>query len=76
MTNPQNYVAVPVPRVRAPAVDTTPTTGVNYCIESMSQSDHDMWCAMRQSLLLQVDAIERRLGISPRTAEIRRQICK
>lgn len=35
--------------------------------------DRDTWVAMRQALLAQVDAIERRLGISPRTAELRQR---
>ena len=33
----------------------------------------DLWLAIRTSLLCQVDAIERHLGISPRTAELRKQ---
>jgi hypothetical protein len=32
-----------------------------------------MWLAVRQALLMIVDAIERELGIAPRTAELRRQ---
>jgi hypothetical protein len=36
-------------------------------------TDAEMWTAIRQALLMVVDAIERRLGISPRTAELRRQ---
>ena len=35
--------------------------------------DRETWHAIRQGLLGQVDAIERRLGISPRTAELRRR---
>jgi hypothetical protein len=37
-----------------------------------SDSDKTFWIAMRQALLMQLDAIERRLGISPTTAELRR----
>jgi hypothetical protein len=32
-----------------------------------------LWISMRQALLMQVDAIERFLHISPRTAELKRQ---
>lgn len=35
-------------------------------------TDHDFWLATRKALLDQVDAIERKLGISPTTAELRR----
>lgn len=33
----------------------------------------EMWVAIRQALLMIVDAIERAFGISPRTAELRKQ---
>lgn len=33
----------------------------------------DFWIAVRQALLMVVDAIERELSITPRTAELRRQ---
>ena len=33
----------------------------------------DLWLAVRQALLMIVDAIERSLGLAPRTAELRRQ---
>jgi len=32
----------------------------------------EFWLAMRQALLMLVDALERELGISPRTAELRK----
>ena len=71
MTNPQNYVAVAMPahaKVPEPeAVDMEGEKGLYY------QQDRELWLAIRQSHLLQVDAIERRLGICPRTSEIRRQ---
>ena len=34
-------------------------------------TDRDFWLRERQALLLQVDNIERMLGIEPRTAELR-----
>ena len=37
-----------------------------------SLQDGDFWAIMRQALLLILDAIERKCGIAPRTAEIRR----
>ena len=33
----------------------------------------DLWIAVRQALLMIVDAIERELGLEPRTAELRRE---
>jgi hypothetical protein len=36
-------------------------------------TDSEMWVAIRQALLMLVDAIERKLGMAPRTAELRRQ---
>jgi hypothetical protein len=33
----------------------------------------EFWLALRQALLMVVDALERELGISPRTAELRKQ---
>ena len=33
----------------------------------------DLWLAVRQALLMIVDAIERELGMQPRTAELRRE---
>ena len=33
----------------------------------------DLWLAVRQALLMIVDAIERALGMAPRTAELRRK---
>jgi hypothetical protein len=35
-------------------------------------SDHDFLLAIRQALLMALDALERKLGIEPRTAEIRK----
>ena len=32
----------------------------------------ELWIAVRQALLMVVDAIERELGIAPRTAELRK----
>jgi hypothetical protein len=34
--------------------------------------DKAFWFSMRQALLMQLDAIEKKLGISPTTAELRR----
>jgi len=34
--------------------------------------DDKFWLAVRQALLMILDAIERRLGIKPRTADLRR----
>lgn len=39
---------------------------------SEQKGDAAFWASMRQALLAQVDAIERKLGLSPRTAELRR----
>jgi len=36
-------------------------------------TDPDFWLAIRQALLMMLDAIERRLSIQPRTAEIRKE---
>jgi hypothetical protein len=33
----------------------------------------EFWIAIRQALLMVIDAIERELAIEPRTAEIRKQ---
>lgn len=38
----------------------------------MSIEDRAFWMAVRQALLMALDALERRLGISPRTSELRR----
>jgi hypothetical protein len=37
----------------------------------MFKENKDFWHAFRQALLMMVDAIERGLGISPTTADIR-----
>jgi len=34
--------------------------------------DREFWMAIRQALLMALDAIERMLGIEPRTAELRK----
>jgi hypothetical protein len=36
-------------------------------------TDAEMWAGVRQALLMLVDVIERKLGISPRTAELRKK---
>jgi hypothetical protein len=36
-------------------------------------TDADLLACFRQALLMMVDAIERKLGIAPRTAELRKQ---
>ena len=41
--------------------------------EAQSPQEREFWLAVRQSLLLMVDAVERFLNISPRTSELRRQ---
>jgi len=33
----------------------------------------DLWLAIRQALLMVVDAIERELDLNPRTAQLRRE---
>jgi hypothetical protein len=35
-------------------------------------TDHEFWMAIRQALLMALDALERKLGISPTTAQIRK----
>jgi len=59
-------VAIPVP-VPEQDIDTKHKPMV------YSRAGDDLWIAIRQSLLCQVDAIERHLGISPRTSELRKQ---
>jgi hypothetical protein len=39
----------------------------------MSTEDREFWMCVRQALLMMLDALERRLGISPRTAELRKE---
>jgi len=34
--------------------------------------DREFWMLIRQGLLLIIDALERKLGISPRTSELRK----
>ena len=36
-------------------------------------TDREFWLAMRDAYLRMVDAIERNLGIRPRTAELRKE---
>lgn len=36
-------------------------------------SDHDFWLGIRQAILMLLDVLERRLGIEPTTASLRRQ---
>ena len=36
-------------------------------------TDAEMWAGIRQALLMLVNAIERKLGMTPRTAELRRK---
>jgi len=36
--------------------------------------EREFWMAVRQALLMVLDALERRLGIEPRTAELRREV--
>jgi hypothetical protein len=56
-----------------PMIENTPLTprAVSDTIPAQD-TDKAFWLAMRQALLMQLDAIERRLGISPTTAELRR----
>jgi len=35
--------------------------------------DREFWLAVRQALLMMVDAIERLCNVTPRTAEVRKQ---
>ena len=36
-------------------------------------TDRDFWLAIRQAMLMALDALERWLGLEPRTAELRKQ---
>jgi hypothetical protein len=38
----------------------------------MSLEDREFWMCVRQALLMLLDALERKLGIAPRTAELRK----
>lgn len=38
----------------------------------MTENDRAFWGAMRQALLMALDALERYMGIEPRTAELRK----
>lgn len=47
---------------------------VSLVVDGANEDAEKMfWTGMRQVLLTQLDLIERRLGISPRTAELRRR---
>ena len=35
--------------------------------------DRDFWLQLRQALLMMVDAIERAIGMEPRTSELRKE---
>ncbi len=37
-------------------------------------SDSEFWMAVRQALLMLIDAIERKYAVSPRTSELRKLI--
>ncbi len=37
-------------------------------------SDSEFWMAVRQALLMIIDAIERKFAVSPRTSELRKLI--
>ncbi len=37
-------------------------------------SDNEFWMAIRQALLMIIDAIERKFAVSPRTSELRKLI--
>jgi hypothetical protein len=39
----------------------------------MTMRERELWMGIRQALLMAVDAIERWLGVTPRTAELRRE---
>ena len=39
---------------------------------STSDADAEFWLAIRQALLMLLDVLERKLGIRPTTAEIRK----
>jgi hypothetical protein len=39
----------------------------------MTMRERELWMGIRQALLMAVDAIERWLEITPRTAELRRE---
>jgi hypothetical protein len=39
----------------------------------MDDQERKFWMGMRETYLNQVDIIERRLGIKPRTSELRRE---
>lgn len=47
---------------------------VAFVVDGTNEDAEKMfWVGMRQVLLTQLDLIERRLGISPRTAELRKR---
>ena len=43
-------------------------------MQPKTMTDREFWMMVRQALLMLLDALERRLEISPRTAELRKQL--
>lgn len=60
-----DFVPMPV------GFDTTPKRG--YSTNDDPDPERAFWVGMRQMLLGQLDLIERKLGISPRTSELRKR---
>ena len=48
-------------------------TSQNETSEQENSDDRELLLAMRRNRLQEVDALERRLGIAPRTAELREE---
>jgi hypothetical protein len=57
---------------RQASYETTTTANVSARIIS-SDDDREFYLRLREALLAMVDAVERRINTSPRTAELRRQ---
>lgn len=55
---------------QVPYVPTTTGAPVRVVL---SDDDREFWLKVRESLLALVDAVERKIHTSPRTAELRRQ---
>jgi hypothetical protein len=55
---------------------TSPLNGKLLCdiIDDSTSGERAFWLAQRQALLMWLDAIERRLNIQPRTADLRKEI--
>lgn len=51
-----------------------PASSVHRTIGDEVTVSRELWIAVRQALLMIVDAIERDLGMHPRTAELRRMV--